>query len=203
MVKTSGRVTTVRWTRSKNRQGISRRDAKKPRASCGMTICPRSPPCSAEDTVSPCPRICFTAGHMSASLIHIFHTRMNIAKRQKKARAFARREYCHGGRRRRRAEKTPGAQCAAVRMNMWKSQPETADKICIVVAAGQVADNHAAAAGRGGVDVLPVADVDAGVGAGLSGVAAGIVEEHQIAGLQFGDAVHPGAQAALPLRRWR
>ena len=47
--------------------------------------------------------------------------------------------------------------------------------------------------------MLAVADVNTGVGAGLSCVAAGIVEEHQIAGLQFGNAVNFGTHAAEPL----
>ena len=62
-------------------------------------------------------------------------------------------------------------------------QTETADKICIVIAGGHVADYNAAAAGGGGVDVLTVADVDTGVGTGLTLIAAGIVEKHQVAGL--------------------
>ena len=46
---------------------------------------------------------------------------------------------------------------------------------------------------------LSAADVDTRVGAGLTGVALGVVEEDQIAGLKLAQAVHPGAQAALPL----
>ena len=49
------------------------------------------------------------------------------------------------------------------------------------------------------MDELAVAYVDAGVGAGLAGVAAGIVEEHQVTGLQGTDAPDLGAQSALPL----
>ena len=41
--------------------------------------------------------------------------------------------------------------------------------------------------------------VDTGVGAGLALIAAGIIEEHQVAGLQFGNAVDLGAHAAEPL----
>ena len=76
---------------------------------------------------------------------------------------------------------------------------DAADEIAVVVAGSQVTDDDAIALGRGGVDVLTVADVDTGVRACFAGIAAGIVEEHQITGLQFADAVDLGADAALPL----
>ena len=69
------------------------------------------------------------------------------------------------------------------------AETEAADKICIVIAGGHIADDHAAAVGGGGVDVLAVADIDTGVGAGLALIAAGIIEKHQIAGLKLGNAV--------------
>ena len=67
----------------------------------------------------------------------------------------------------------------------------------MVVTAGQVAVNHAVL-GRGGVDELTVAHIDARMGAGLTERTAGIAEEHQIAGhhLRVGDL---GAVTALPL----
>ena len=63
------------------------------------------------------------------------------------------------------------------------AETKTAHEICIVVAGGHVADDDAAAPGGGSVDVLAVADVDTGVGAGFARVAAGVVEEYQVAGL--------------------
>ena len=79
------------------------------------------------------------------------------------------------------------------------SDVDAAHEICIVITAGQAADDHAAAAGRGGVNELTISNVNTSVGAGLTGVTAGIVEEDQIAGLQGTDAPNLGAEAALPL----
>ena len=74
------------------------------------------------------------------------------------------------------------------------SDVDAAHEICIVITAGQAADDHAAAAGRGGVNELTVSNVNTGVGTSLTGVAAGIIEEDQIAGLQSTDAPDLGAQ---------
>ena len=75
---------------------------------------------------------------------------------------------------------------------------DAAHEVAVIVARQQRGVDNPAAGG-GSVDELAVAHVDAGVGAGLAGVAAGIVEEDQVAGLQSADAVYPGALAALPL----
>ena len=75
---------------------------------------------------------------------------------------------------------------------------DAANKVLVVVSAGQAADYHAAL-GRRCVDVLTVADVDTGMRTCLTSIAAGIVEEHQITGLQFADAVDSGTDTALPL----
>ena len=76
---------------------------------------------------------------------------------------------------------------------------DAANEICIVITAGQIADDDTIAAGRRGVNELTVSDVDTGVRAGLSGVAAGIIEEYQITGLQGTDAPDLGTDSALPL----
>ena len=87
--------------------------------------------------------------------------------------------------------------CAAFFI-MYCLDVDTTDEILIVVTTGQAAD-HNTVFGRGGVDVLTIANVDACMRASLAGVAAGIIEKYQIAGLQFADAVYLGADAALPL----
>ena len=56
--------------------------------------------------------------------------------------------------------------------DMQTSDVDAAHEICIVVAAGQVTDNDAVAAGGRGVDELTAAHIDASMGAGLAGVAA-------------------------------
>ena len=75
---------------------------------------------------------------------------------------------------------------------------DTTHKIGVIVSAGQTAVNNAVL-GRGGMDKLTSAHIDTSVRAGLTGVAAGIIEEHQIAGLQLTDAGYAGTNAALPL----
>ena len=60
----------------------------------------------------------------------------------------------------------------------------TANEICIIIPAGQIANDDTAAPGRGGVDVFSVAHIDAYMGAGLARIAAGIIEKHQVTGLQ-------------------
>ena len=101
-----------------------------------------------------------------------------------------------------KGKKPPGTTVPGAKKRKFcigSAQPETAYEICIVVAGGQIAGDDAAVSGGRGVHVLAVADVDTGVGAGLALVAAGIIEEHQVAGLQFGNAVDLGAHAAEPL----
>ena len=79
------------------------------------------------------------------------------------------------------------------------SDVDAAHEVCIVVAAGQITDDDTAAAGRRRMNVLTVADVDTHVGTCLACIAAGIIEEYQIAGLQVGNGVYPGAR---PLCHW-
>ena len=64
------------------------------------------------------------------------------------------------------------------------SEANGALEIAIVVTTGDIAVDHAAF-GRGGVNELSVANVDAGMGTSLTCISAGIIEEHQIARLEI------------------